>query len=55
MNFTMDSSSPVRGWRAVRSKQLAELRPLGRVEAAGGAGLLLESDRVLDPGFARRR
>nr|WP_263399593.1 hypothetical protein [Saccharopolyspora pogona] len=32
-------------------QQLAELRPLERVEAAGGAGLLLEGDRVLDPSF----
>lgn len=28
--------------------QLAELRALQRVEAAGGAGLLLQDDRLLD-------
>lgn len=32
-------------------QQLAELRALKRVEAAGGAGVLLEDDRVLDPGL----
>jgi len=97
MNFTVDSSSPVRGWRAVRSlaenapswiremvavedvehvedvpgaadeaehlgdvhgvarprvgEQFAELRPLEGVEAAGGARVLLEGDRVLDSGL----
>lgn len=34
-------------------QQLAELRALERVEAAGGAGLLLEDDRVLDPGLGQ--
>ncbi|MFE2158964.1 hypothetical protein ACFW9M_14200 [Streptomyces lydicus] len=44
MNFTVDSSSPVKDvHRVVRPgvrEQFAELRPLKRVEAAGGAGLL---------------
>ncbi|GAA2638342.1 hypothetical protein GCM10009863_63960 [Streptomyces axinellae] len=34
-------------------QQLAELRPLKRVEAAGGAGLFLEDDRVLDVGLGQ--
>lgn len=34
-------------------EQLAELRPLERVEAAGGAAVLLEDDRVLDPGLVQ--
>ncbi len=34
-------------------EQLAELRSLQRVKAAGGAGLLLEDDRVLDPGLVQ--
>jgi hypothetical protein len=32
-------------------EQFAELRALERVEAAGGARVLLEDDRVLDPGL----
>ncbi|WP_235439307.1 hypothetical protein, partial [Streptomyces yangpuensis] len=31
----------------------AELRALERVEAAGGARVLLEGDRVLDPGLVQ--
>jgi hypothetical protein len=34
-------------------EQFAELRALERVEAAGGAGLLLERDGVLDPGLVQ--
>lgn len=34
-------------------QQLAELRALERVEAAGGPRVLLEGDRVLDPGFGQ--
>jgi hypothetical protein len=34
-------------------EQLAELRALKRVEATGGAGVLLEDDRVLDPGLVQ--
>ncbi|GGZ19638.1 hypothetical protein GCM10010327_58910 [Streptomyces nitrosporeus] len=32
-------------------EELTELRALERVEAAGGAAVLLENDRVLDPGL----
>ncbi len=32
-------------------EQFGELRPLKWVEAAGGAGVLFEDDRVLDPGL----
>jgi hypothetical protein len=32
-------------------EQFAELRALERVEAAGGPRVLLEDDRVLDPGL----
>lgn len=39
-------------WPRAR-QQLAVLRPLERVEAAGGARLLLEDDRVLDPGLGQ--
>jgi hypothetical protein len=35
-------------------QQLAELRPLQRVKAAGSPGLLLENDRVLDPALVQR-
>ncbi|GAA2974446.1 hypothetical protein GCM10010446_68370 [Streptomyces enissocaesilis] len=103
VNFTVDSGSPVCGWRAVRSiaenapswmrqgeavavqdvehvedvpgavhqaehlgdvhsvarpcvrERLAELRPLQRVKAAGGAGLLLEENRGLDPGLVQHQ
>ncbi|SCF94839.1 hypothetical protein [Streptomyces sp. Ncost-T10-10d] len=34
-------------------EQLAELRALERVEAAGGARALLEHDRALDPGLTQ--
>ncbi|EFL37145.1 predicted protein [Streptomyces viridochromogenes DSM 40736] len=34
-------------------EQLAELRPLERVEVAGGARILLEGDRVTDPGLVQ--
>ncbi len=34
-------------------EERAELRALDRVEAAGGAAVLLEDDRVLDPGFVQ--
>ncbi|GAA0896038.1 hypothetical protein GCM10009574_071640 [Streptomyces asiaticus] len=34
-------------------EQLAELRALRRVETAGGADLLLEDDRALDPGLVQ--
>ncbi|KOT52263.1 hypothetical protein ADK43_30715 [Streptomyces rimosus subsp. rimosus] len=34
-------------------QQLAELRPLEGVEAAGGAAVLLEDGRVLDPGLVQ--
>lgn len=36
-------------------QQLAELRPLEGVEAAGGAAVLLEDDRVLDSASSRTR
>ncbi|WP_181653113.1 hypothetical protein [Streptomyces sp. WAC00263] len=36
-------------------EQLEELRVLERVEAAGGARVLLEDDGVLDPGLAWTR
>jgi hypothetical protein len=34
-------------------QQFAELRPLERVETAGGPRVLLEDDRVLDPGLVQ--
>nr|WP_235884262.1 hypothetical protein [Saccharopolyspora elongata] len=34
-------------------QQFAELRPLERVEAAGGPRVLLEDDQVLDPGLVQ--
>ncbi|MFE9631186.1 hypothetical protein [Streptomyces sp. NPDC006463] len=36
-------------------ERLAELRPLQRVKAAGGPGLLLEDNRVLDPGLVQHQ
>lgn len=34
-------------------QQLAEFRALERVETAGGTGVLLEDNRVLDPGLGQ--